>query len=241
MRVRQMTNRRLVLIVLTYLAFFASILEPVQPTSELENTYRSIKSSFTGIPDAPLDIGSDQEFCRAFYQSNVKMDIDFTITVTKLSKRYTNIFQTDDLNSGFRIEIGQDGELTAFVQSPDGGGPEKVLSVLAYGVVKQKTLTRVHVSVYMNTLTVKIDDGAVASQQGNFQPSCNHVLFGGGYDNSRTTIGEVTAVVRIQTSGKTVTTFGFPMQTRGIARILFTLLLVGLIWEYRREIFALNN
>lgn len=236
-----MTNRRLVLIVLTYIAFFVSILEPVIPKSVSENTYRSIKSSFKGIPDAPLDIGSDQKFCKAFYDSNVKMDIDFTITATKLSKRNTNIFQTDDLNTGFRIEIGPAGELTAFVQSPDGGGPEKVLSVLAYEVIKQKTLTRVQVSVYMNTLSVKIDDGAIASQQGNFQPSCNHVLFGGGYDNTRTTIGEVTATVRIQTSGKTVTTFGFPMQTRGIARIFFTFLLIGLIWEYRRKIFALND
>jgi len=237
---RTATIRRSAIIVFTLLAFFLSILEPLSPTSISENIYKSEKSAFKGIPDAPLDLGSDQKFCRAFYDNHIKMDLEFNINVTKLSKRYTNIFQTDDLNMGFRIEISPDGKLNAFVQSPDGGGPEKVLSVLANEVIKAKTLTKINISVYTKTLTVQLDDGQVASREGYFRPTCNHVLIGGGYDNTRTTIGDVQAIIRIQTKNS-VTTFGLPMKTRGMARIVFSLLILGLSWEYRKKIFIFND
>jgi len=234
------TIRRVALIVLIMLAFFVSILEPLIPTSMSENVYKSKPSSFEGIPDEPLDLGSDQKFCRAFYDNHVKMEIEFNINVTTLSKRYTNIFQTDNLNMGFRIEISPDGKLIAFVQSPDGGGPEKVLSVLADEVIKAKTLTKINISVYTKTLTVQVDDGQVASREGYFRPTCNHVLIGGGYDGTRTTIGEVQAAVRIQTT-KSVVTFGLPMKTRNVARIAFTFLLIALAWEYRKKLFVSNK
>lgn len=234
------TNRRSVLVVLILLAFFVSILEPIASTNVSETIYKSMKSPLEGIADESLDLGSDQKFCRAFYDSNVKMDIDFTVNATILSKRYSNIFQTDDLNMGFRIEISPDGKLNAFVQSPDGGGPEKVLSVLANETIKDKISTKINISMYLNTLAVKINDGPIASQEGNFRPTCNHVLIGGGYDNTRTTIGDVRAVVRIQDS-KLITTFGLSMRTRGIARILFTIFIICLAWEYRKKLFVIND
>ena len=176
---RASTIRRVTLIVLSLLAFFVAILEPLAPTSISENNYKSKKSSFEGIPDEPLDLGSNQQFCEAFYDSNVQMSIEFEVFLTTLRKRYTNIFQTDDLNSGFRIEVSPDGKLTAFIQSPDGNGPEKVLSVLAGDVIKVKTLTRVKITAYSNVVTVQLNDGAVVTQEGDFRPTCNHVLIGG--------------------------------------------------------------
>ena len=237
---RRMTNRRVVLIVLTLLAFFVSILEPVPRTSGSENVYKSLKSAFNGIPDVPLDLGSDQNFCRSFKDSNVKMNIDFTVKITTLDKRFTNIFQTDDLNAGLRIEISPDGKVNAFAASPDGGGPEKVLSVLANGVVKAKASSKISLSVISNTLTLQLNEGPIASREGNFQPTCNRVLIGGGYDNTRTTIGDVRATVRIQDS-KLVTTFGLPMVARDTARILFTVFIVCLVWVSRKKIFMLND
>jgi|694.fasta_scaffold12953_5 hypothetical protein len=237
---RRMTNRRVVLIVLTLLAFFVSILEPVPRTSGSEKVYKSLKSAFEGIPDAPLDLGPDQNFCSAFYDDYIRIDIDFSVTIAKIEKRFTNIFQTDDLNAGLRVEISPDGKVTAFAASPDGGGPERVLSVLADGVLKAKVLTKISMSVYSNVLTLQIDEGLIASQEGDFRPTCNHVLIGGGYDNTRTTIGDVRATVRLQDS-KLVTTFGLPMGARDIARILFTLFMICLIWEYRKKIFILND
>lgn len=237
---RASTIRRVTLIVLSLLAFFVAILEPLAPTSISENNYKSKKSSFEGIPDEPLDLGSNQQFCEAFYDSNVQMSIEFEVFLTTLRKRYTNIFQTDDLNSGFRVEVSPDGKLTAFIQSPDGNGPEKVLSVLAGDVIKVKTLTRVKITAYSNVVTVQMNDGAVVTQEGDFQPTCNHVLIGGGYDSSRTTIGEVQAAVRIQTT-KSVVTFGLPMKTRDVARIVFTFFLIALAWEYRKKLFVSNK
>ena len=234
------TIRRGTLIALSVLAFFVSILEPIAPISISENTYRSNKSSFEGIPDAPLDLGSKQQFCEAFYLNNVQMSIAFKLFVKTLSKRNTNIFQTDDLNKGFRIEISPEGKLNAFIQSPDGYGPEKVLSVLANDVVKANTFEKVNITVRSKVVTVQINDGVVVAQEGNFQPTCNHVLIGGGYDSTRTTIGEVQAVVRIQIA-KPVLTFGLPMKARGIARIAFTLLLLVLAWEFRKKLFSSND
>jgi len=237
---RYTSIRRVALIVLIMLSFFVSILEPLTPTSMSENVYKSKPSSFEGIPDEPLDLGANQNFCKAFNDSNVKIEIEFTVKIATLNKRNTNIFQTDDLNMGFRIEISSDGKLNAFVQSPDGGGPEKVLSVMASDVIKAKALTKVHVSAELNTLTVQVDDGEVTTREGNFQPTCNHVLIGGGYDGTRTTIGEVQAAVRIQTT-KSVVTFGLPMKTRDVARITFTFLLITLAWEYRKKLFVSNK
>ena len=222
------------------LAFFVSILEVTTPiTSTSENTYKSKKSSFEGILDEPLDLGTNQTFCEAFNNRNVKMDINFTVNATTLSNQWTNIFQTDDLNSGFRIEISSDGIVSVLVQSPDGGF-EKFLGVQANGVVKAKTLTKIQISVYSNTLSVKIDDGVNAYVQGDFRPTCNRVLIGGGYDSTRTTIGDVQAVVRIRTL-KFVITFGMPVKTREMARIIFTLLLVALACEYRKTLFKSNE
>lgn len=237
---RSQIYRRVALFVLTMLAFFVSILEVTTPiTSTSENTYKSKKSSFEGILDEPLDLGTNQTFCEAFNNRNVKMDINFTVNATTLSNQWTNIFQTDDLNSGFRIEISSDGIVSVLVQSPDGGF-EKFLGVQANGVVKAKTLTKIQISVYSNTLSVKIDDGVDAYVQGDFRPTCNRVLIGGGYDSTRTTIGDVQAVVRIRTL-KFVTTFGMPVKTREMARIIFTLLLVALACEYRKTLFKSNE
>lgn len=240
MRYRSMTTRRNVLVGLSLIVFLISILEPVPGSKGSQNSYRSVRSSFEGIPDVPLDLGVKQEFCDAFYDSNVKMDIEFAVIATTLSRRNSNIFQTDDLNTGLRIEISPDGKLNAFVQSPDGGGPEKVLSVLAYDAIKVKSLTKIKVSVYSGTLSIQINDGPVSSRVGNFQPTCNHVLIGGGYDSTRTTIGDVQAVVRIQDL-KLGITFGLPMRVRDIARIFFTLLIFVLAWEFRKEIFVSIN
>ncbi len=232
--------RRVVLFVLTVLAFFVSILElTTSPTSVLENTYKFKNSSSNRIPDEPLNLGTRQNFCEAFYNRNVKMDIDFTVNVTTLSNRWTNIFQTDDLNSGFRIEISSDGLLAALVRSPDGEF-EDFIGVQANGLVKAKTLTKINFSVSSKILSVKIDDGADADLYGDFRPTCNNVLIGGGYDSTRTTIGDVQAVVRIQAL-KLVTTFGFPVKAREIARIIFTLLMVGLACEYRKTLFKLSD
>ena len=237
---RSKIYRRVALLVLTAFAFFVSILEPIERIASVsENTYKSKKSSLEGIADEPLDLGPNQNFCEAFYNRNVKMNIDFTVDVTTLSNRWTNIFQTDDLNSGLRIEIGPDGVVGAVVQSPDGGSVE-FLGVQAKGVVKTQTLTKIAISVYPNNLTVKIDDGEDTYLEGNFQPSCNRVLIGGGFDSTRTTIGDVQATVRIETE-ELVTTFGMPMKTRTIARVVFTLLMVALAYEYRKELFKSNR
>ena len=232
--------RRVSLFALTMLAFFVSILElTTSTTSILENTYKSKNSSFVTIPDEPLDLGTNQNFCEAFYNPNVKMDIDFTVNATTLSNRWTNIFQTDDFNSGFRIEISSDGIVGAIVQSPDGEF-EDFLVAQANGLIKAKTLTKINISVSSNILTVKIDDGVDAYVQGDFRPTCNNVLIGGGFDSTRTTIGDVQAVVRIQAL-KLVTTFGMPVKAREIARIIFTLLMVGLACEYRKTLFKYSD
>lgn len=237
---RTTTICRFSLMVLTLLAFFVSILEPLAPTSISENTYSSNKSSFEGIPDEPLDLGSKQQFCEAFYGGNSQMSIAFKVFLKTLSRRNTNIFQTDDLNTGFRIEISPEGKLNAFIQSPDGNGPEKVLSVLANDVIRAKTFERITISAGSNVVTVQINDGVAVAQEGNFRPTCNHVLIGGGYDSTRTAIGEVQAVIRIQTT-KSVVTFGLPMKIRDVARIAFTFLLIGLAWEYRKKFFISNE
>jgi hypothetical protein len=236
---RKTIIRRVALIVLTMLAFFVSILE-MTPTKVIsENTQKYKKPSLEGISDVPLDLGANQNFCEAFYNSRVKMDIDFIVNATTLSNRWSNIFQTDDVNSGFRIEISSDGVLSAVVQSPDGGS-EQLLGVVANGVVKAKTLTKINISVYSNTITVKIDDGEEAYLAANFRPTCNRVLIGGGFDDTRTTIGDVQAVVRLQTLGFE-TTFGMPVKTREIARVIFTLLMVGIAFEYRKKLFKSND
>lgn len=220
---------------LTTVAFFGSILEPLPPTFVLEDTYTFKKSSLQGIPDEPLDLGYEQQFCEAFQNLNTKMDIEFSVNIRTLSNRFTNIFQTDDYNSGFRIEINSDGILAALVHSPNVGS-EQLLGAAANGVVKAKTLTKVYISVYPNTLSVKIDNGEYVSVMGDFRPTCNRVLIGGGFDRTRTTFGEVQAVIQIQKL-KSVLPFGLPERAKDISRITFTLLLICVVWDYRKSLY----
>lgn len=223
------------LAVVTTAAFFVSILEPIPRV--FEGNYQSQKSPFDGLADEPLDIGSNQMFCEAFYEGKANMEIDFTVTPTALRERFTNIFQTDDLNRGLRIEISPDGKLTGFVHSPDGTTPEKVVGILAGGSIRNRVTNSVFVSVQRGVIKLRVNDGPTSTQEGNFQPTCNRVLIGGGYDSSRATIGLVQASVRIQSSDFDLT-FGLPKEIRTIARISFTLLLLAVVWEFRKNIFV---
>jgi hypothetical protein len=235
-----MNIRRYVLLVLTVLAFFVSILEALPQKNIFEYVNKTLKSPSGEMKYEPLDLGADQKFCRAFDNAKGGIDVDFTVNITTLSNRYTNIFQTDDLNKGLRLEISPEGKLNAFVASPDGAAPDKVIGVLSNGVIKPKTLTEIRVSVYSNTVGLSINGGPVAAQEANFSPTCTRVLVGGGYDSSRSAIGNVQATVNVQET-KYKTTFGLPMQVRTIARIIFTLLLVAVLWEFRKKIFAVDN
>ena len=235
-----MNIRRSVLLVFSILTFFLSILEAVPQENISEYVNKTLKSPNNEMIYEPLDLGADQKFCRAFDNTNGRIDIDFTVNVTTLSNRYTNIFQTDNLNKGLRLEISPEGILNAFVSSPEGAAPDKVIGVLSNGAIKTKTLTKVRFSIYLKTVELSIEGGPVVTQEANFSPSCNRVLIGGGYDNSRSTIGNVQATVNIRDL-KYKTTFGFPMQVRTIARIIFTLLLVAVLWEFRKKIFAVDN
>lgn len=235
-----MNMRRYVLLVLTVLAFFVSILEALPQIDISEYVNKTLKSPSGKMMYEPLDLGADQKFCRAFDDTKKSVDIDFVVNVTTLSNRYTNIFQTDDLNKGLRLEISPEGKLNAFVASPDGAAPDKVIGVLSNGVIKPNTQTKIRVSVYSNTVGLSIDGGPVVAQEANFLPSCNRVLIGGGYDSSRSAIGNVQATVNVQET-KYKTTFGLPMQVRTIARIIFTLLLVAVLWEFRKKIFVADN
>ena len=235
-----MKIRRYMLLVLTVLAFFLSILEALPQGGISKYVNKTLKSPINQMMFEPLDLGADHKFCRALDNTRERIDIDFTVNITTLSNRYTNIFQTDDLNKGLRLEINPEGKLNAFVSSPDGAAPDKVIGVLANGHIKTKTLTNVRVSIYSNTVELSIDDGPVVAQEANFSPLCNHVLIGGGYDNSRTTIGNVQTTVNVQ-DPKYKTTFGLPMQTRTIARVIFTLLLVAVLCEFRKNIFVQEN
>jgi hypothetical protein len=234
-----MTNRRSVLCFLTVLAFFVSILEPVPEIIWSDVEYTFLSSSSEGTMDKPLDLGSSQKFCRAFYESNQRIDIDFSVIATTLENRYTNIFQTDNVNMGLRLEINSEGELSALVHSPDGGS-EKLIGVVANGVIRPNVLTRIHVSVSQDSLEVNIDDGPVALLEGNLMPTCRRVLIGGGFDSSRTTDGEVRAKIHFGQI-EFVTTFGLPMRARDTARILLTLLVIALVLEYRQKLFKLND
>jgi hypothetical protein len=226
--------RRFVLAVVTVAAFFVSILEPIPRL--FEDNYQSQKSPFTGLADEPLNLGSNRKFCEAFYDGKANMEIDFVVTPISLKDRYTNIFQTDDLNRGLRIEISPEGLLTAFVHSPEGITSEKVVGIVAADSIRSKTTNSVFVSVQKETLKIQVNDGPVNTQEGNFQPTCNRVLIGGGYDNSRSTIGLVQATVRVQSSDFDLT-FGLPKEIRTVGRIIFTLLLLALVWEFRKKIF----
>ena len=235
-----MNMRRYVLLVLTVLAFFVSILEALPQIDISEYVNKTLKSPSGKMMYEPLDLGADPKFCRAFDDTKESVEIDFIVNVTTLSNRYTNIFQTDDLNKGLRLEISPEGKLNAFVASPDGAAPDKVIGVLSNGVIKPSTKTEIRVSVYSNTVGLSINGGPVAAQEANFLPTCNRVLIGGGYDSSRSAIGNVQATVNVQDS-KYKTTFGLPMQVRTIARIIFTLLLVAVLWEFRKKIFVVDN
>jgi len=232
-----MAIRRYVLLVSTAFAFFVSILEalPQENISKYEN--KSLESPDQEVMYEALDLGNDQKFCKAFYNAKEQIDIDFIANITTLDNRFTNIFQTDDLNRGLRLEISPDGKLNAFVSSPDGAAPDMVIGVLSSGVIKAKTLTKIRISVYSNTVGLSINGGPVVVQEGNFLPTCKRVLIGGGFDNTRTAIGFVQATVNVYDT-RYVTTFGLPMQVRNIARIIFTLLLVALIWEFRKKLFV---
>ena len=235
-----MNIRRYVLLVLTVLAFFVSILEAIPQKNIFEYKNETSKSSINEVMYKPQDLGADQKFCRAFDNAEERIDIDFTVNITTLSDRYTNIFQTDDLNKGLRLEISPEGKLNAFVSSPDGAAPDKVIGVLSNGVIEPNTQTEMRVSVYLNTVGLSINGGPVVAQEANFLPTCNRVLIGGGYDSSRSTLGNVQATVIIQDI-KYKTTFGLPMQLRTIARIIFTLLLAAVLWEFRKKIFVVDN
>ena len=229
--------KKIVITVLTVLAFFVSILDRDRDVKE--NIYKPSTYLFKEIDGKPLDLGSDQKFCKAFVDPNVKMDIHFTVTAKGLAERYTNIFQTDDLNKGLRIEINPTGILAVHVQKSFELG--NYGSVVANEIIKAKTLTRINISVYLNTLTVQINDGLIASNNvADLRPTCDRVLIGGGYDSTRTTLGKVRAKVRIYTL-ESVTTFGLPMRTRGIARILFIVFTVGFAWQYRKKLFVFND
>lgn len=229
-----MVIRRRVMLVLTMLAFFVSILEPVLQENVAQYRNSAPKVPIAGIANETFDLGPDQSFCRAFYNKNEKLDLEFLVNITPLNNRYTNIFQTDNLNRGLRLEIGPEGKLTASVYSPVGGGSEKVIRIQSNGAIKAKTSTKILLTVFSNKLALNIDDGPVAMQEGDFLPSCNHVLVGGGYDDTRTAIGDVQVTVRLQTS-KIVTTFGLPMRARNIARMFFSIFLVTLLWEFRKR------
>lgn len=222
--------------VVAILAFFGAILEPVPRTNQssyFDETYKSLQSPFKGMPDEPLDLGSDQKFCKAFYNKSEKMTLQLSVLATVVGNRYTNVFQTDDLNMGFRLEINPEGKLGAVVQSPDGG-PENFIWVMADGVIRANKLTNVSVSVFSKTLGLSIDGGPTAFLEGNFTPACKRVLIGGGFDSSRTTVGVVRARVQFE-KVTNLTTFGLPMRVRDISRILFSFMMVAIVWEFRKN------
>jgi hypothetical protein len=167
------------------------------------------------------------------------MTIDLTVLARSLDGRYTNIFQTDDLNMGFRLEINPDGKLSAVVQSPDGG-PEKFIGVMADGTIKANKLSKVSVSVQSKILGLNVDDGPSAFLEGNFSPTCKRVLIGGGYDSTRSTIGDVRASVRSE-EFVYVTTFGLPMKVRDVSRLFFTFFLFAFVWEFRKKLFVVSE
>lgn len=231
-----MDKKRLVILIVGSLSFLGAILEPEMRISEVAPiSYKSTKSPFNGMPADPLDLGKNASFCRAFEDKNVTMEIHFDVYVAHQNGRYTNIFQTDDVNKGMRIEISSKGATGIVVRDASGsGGNSDFLAIEAKGLVPGNKWTRINVSIAKSRIQIGIDQEELVALDGSFEPSCERVLIGGGFDLTRTTIGQVRMEAIITTTKETLT-FGLPMSVRGVARVLFTLMLLCLIVQHRKK------
>ena len=227
-----MDKKRLVILIVGSLSFLGAILEPEMRISEQAPiSYKSQKSPLDGMPAEPLDLGMDTSFCRAFEDKNVTIEIHFDVYVEHRNGRYTNVFQTDDVNKGMRIEINSKGATGIIVGNTSGSGENSnFVGIEAKGLVPGNKWTRINVLIAKSRIQIGIDQEELVALDGSFEPSCEHVLIGGGFDVTRTTIGQVRMEAIITKSTETLT-FGLPVSVSRVARVLFTLMLLYLFFK----------
>ena len=225
-------NKKLLLVsVFSGLIFFLAALGPTQNVhTEMSKTFESSSVPFKEIAYEPQSLGSLPSLCNGFSNENWELDLHFIVNASNLTGRYSNIFQTDDLNLGMRVEIDPKGNPSLVVNSRDSN-PDKFVSISPQGVILENQSTRIKITVRNSIIEIKVGDYVPAVLEGFFTPTCNNIVIGGGYDDTRATLGRVEGQI---TSRRTVVTanFGIPMGMRTSARYTFNLIIVYWLYTY---------
>jgi hypothetical protein len=218
---------RILLTIMICVSFLGSILEPVDRIESL------VETSYTSL-GTPLELGKIPALCEAFQRKNIEVRLIFKVKASSIEGRYTNIFQSDDLNSGFRIEIDQEGDPGLVINTSETSNSEFTV-LMPRGVVLENQETEIEVMIFYGSkiqMTIGKEEPKVV--EGIFRPSCNRVQIGGGYDSTRSTIGIVQARIFIAATRVTAN-FGIPLSARKASRSLFTILLVALYLSNRKK------
>jgi hypothetical protein len=191
-------------------------------------------SEYSNPPDALIS-DSARNLCSRLMVEGSTLRIESLFTINNL-KDWTNVFQTDDLNSGARLEIDQRGD-TSFLIPSD-------VEIVTGLVFRPETLrvgieNRFSADITVNNMIEIIAQLNGELKQGRFpnvKIGCNRTLNGGGFSPDRVLDGNsVTQISLVEPVSNKF--FGIGLANNQLLSRLFlvSLFLVLLIALTRRE------
>jgi hypothetical protein len=185
-----------------------------------KDTYH--RTSLTGTTNfSIMPLGSHPEICRVLEEKWGSIEGEIEGTIQNL-KGYQNLFQTDEGNSGIRIEVTQSGRAALVVSSPLKTEVGKLAFSEAFGTIEAGKKFHIYFQVSFNgVLTIKLDSERAHAVYSNINPTCENVQLGVGFDISRKAMGTTkTTITAISRSTSPV--------SRGSETVIVALFGIGL-------------
>lgn len=160
-------------------------------------------------------VGEFTDAC-SFSSSKIRRVHYELLSKVSLYKDYQDLFQTDELNFGMRVEISKIGELSLQSMGADGSHVGVVLGTVSSG-------RPFKVAIQANSTSDvrgRLDSGSWRSMPFNVLPSCRRFAVGTGFDVDRSVVGSVSLSIQISEVDESA---------QIIRRIGAKLLLIGLL------------
>ena len=141
--------------------------------SKLLDTYTS---------SSTVTIGARQDICQLIQTGRNRLFVQVSATLDSLSD-YPNLFQTDDYNAGFRIEVGDNGMIGIVIASK--GATNDLLGLPAAQVAQGIPFLLEVEFMSAGFLRLRLNQQQWKTIEGEFTPSCNNIKSGEGFTSER--------------------------------------------------------
>jgi len=145
----------------------------------------------THTSSSTVTIGARRDICHSIQTGMNRLFVQVSATLNSLSD-YPNLFQTDDYNAGFRIEVG-DNEMIGIVIASKGVTND-LLGLPAGQVARGIPFLLEFEFISPSSLRLRLNQQQWKYFEGKFTPACNNVKSGEGFTNERRASG-VTEIV----------------------------------------------